>query len=171
MTSERLPLDPIGLAARLQLWVAELLVWLVEVLGDGPLGKPLRRWTRKQVSILELGAAGLLVLSALKVLPQPTEATKRRSSRPFSAPCGFKRVPVRGDDMRRLRRHLFPRERDLLRRLHRLNDMLGAFQPRAQRLSRRIARIMPLTRLVAIAPSATACVALCDVETCFADSG
>ena len=151
-----------SLAASLGLWVAELVVWLAAVLGDGPLGAPLRRWTMAMLHRAEQAAKGLVVLAALPLLPAPF-ALPRHAARPPNAPRGFVRQGVRGNDMRRITRHLFPRalfqhQRDLTARAQRLAAFLAALPAHARRLARRIARLMPANGFVAVAPPAARCV-------------
>lgn len=144
----------------LRLWVVELVVWLAEALGDGPLGAALKRWTMAQLGRAERGAGAIAVLAAMALLPAPPPALgPRRHRRPASAPRGFARAAVRGNDMRRMTSHLFPRERDVLVRARRLGGFLDALDLRARRLARRIVRVLPATRLVAIAPPAARCLA------------
>ena len=148
--------DPNALAAVLRLWALALVVWLAELLGEGPLGDALRRWCMRQLDRAEHGARAIAVLAALALLPPPPPLLWRAVARPASAPPGFAHVGVRGDDMRRVTRHLFPRERNVLARARRLDAFLDALDAHARRLARRIARIVPAGRLVAIAPRAVA---------------
>lgn len=157
MNNDRTPPDPFALATHLRLWAIEFVVWLADVLGEGAVTRSLLRWAHAELKSAERGAAGLVVLAALKLLPEPVNLPGRTSSRPLNAPRGFARVHVRGNDMRRVTRHLFIRERDVFLRARRLGAFLHSLAERAQRLIRRIVRIMPLTRLAIVAVPADPC--------------
>ncbi len=112
----RTPSDLAALAARVQLWVATFVVWLVRVLGDGPLAAPARRWAHGALACAERGVGAIVVLLALRHLGPPPPAPACRGRRPRRAPHGFAWAAARGGDIRHVTRPLFRRDRDLLRR-------------------------------------------------------
>lgn len=142
--------DPAAAAARLGQWAGALVVWLVETLAVGALRRWARRWALMALARAERGARGIVVLAAMRLLPAPPPPIGRRMHS-HRSPRGFARVAVRGNDMRRITRRLFPRERDLRRRAERLVAMLSALAVHAARLARRIRRIMPATRIALVA--------------------
>ena len=161
MTHIRPRPDPIALAASLRLWVLEFVVWLAEMLGTGSLARSMRRWAHALLDDAERGVEGLVVLAALRLLPPPISLSILRADHPRCPPRGFARVRVRGADMRRVTRHQFPRQRNLLARAQRLGDFLETLAARAQRLARRIARVRPMMRLTLVAAIAERAVAQC----------
>ena len=150
MNNDHRPPDIPALAALLRSWAVELCVWLAALLGDGALSRALRRWSQGELDRAEQGAVGLVVLAALKTLPPPPPCG-RGAARPLHAPTGFAWAPVRGNDMRRMKRRLFPRERDVRVRAARLCALLDAFEDAVRRLARHILRIRPGMRLTLIA--------------------
>lgn len=148
------PSDLVALAARVQLWVATLVVWLVRALGDGPMAAPARCWAHGALAFAERGVGAIIVLLALRRLGAPPPAPASRGRRPRRAPRGFAWADARGGDMRHVTRPLFRRERDLLRRARRLAAIVDAIDALARCLARRIARVPPTMRLVALAPPA-----------------
>jgi hypothetical protein len=138
--------------------VAELMEWL----GAGRIAAALRRRMARDVAALERFATGIVVLTALRSLPKPLPV-KPGPRRPFSAPRGFARVAASERHLRAMQRKLFPRERDLRRRLARFDAVLDDVAGAAARLARHIAHIPPASRLVAIAPPAMCVLALATV--------
>ena len=157
--------DPQTLAAQLALWVAEFVVWLAETLAEGPLRRWFKRWAMATLARAERGAKGIVVLAAMKRLSAPCTLPIRRAVHPAHAPRGFACAAVRGNDMRRMTRHFFPRERDLARRARRRGDVLDALAGHAKRLARRIARIMPATRIAVVAAMTTPMVSCAEATT------
>lgn len=145
--------DPAALAAQLRLMALALVVALADWLGAGRFAAAVRRWMARDLAQLERLATGIVVLAALRTLSAPP-APPYGGRRPHGAPRGF--AWVAGDDraMRAMQRRLFPRLRDLKRRLARFDAVLDAFAEHAARLAPHIECIPPAARLIAVAPPA-----------------
>jgi len=168
MTHRPIP-DLPALAAQLRLMALALVVELAEWLGAAWLARAVRRRMLRDLAQLEKFATGIVVLTALRTLPGsalPAPACGAR--RPGGAPSGFARVQARERAMRAMQRRLFPRERDLHRRLARFDAVLGDLAEHARRLVRHIERIPPASRLVAIAPPAQRLTARAGAAPCAA---
>jgi hypothetical protein len=147
--------DHDALTASLRTWVIAFVAWLAEALGAHTLTRSMRGWVHVQLRAAEKGVAALIVFAAMRLLPTPPMALhQRRGARPLAGPRGFARVRIHTNDMRGVLRALFPRQRDIVRRSVRLMRVLQAARGWAQRMARRIRRILPGTRLTAIRPPA-----------------
>jgi hypothetical protein len=137
--------------------VVELGVWLTE--HAGWLAAGWRRRLVREVRRLEDYATGLAVLAALRALPRLPAAARAR--RPGAAPRGFAWRSVPANDMRAMRRALFPFTRDLRGRLRRLDRALAELSATAATLAPRIERAPPTARVCIVAPPAACIAAQC----------
>jgi len=153
MTPSRPLPDLARLAAALRLAALALAVELAEWVGAGRLAAGLRRRMVRDLAEMERFATGILVLLALQRLPA-TPPARANARHPGAAPPGFRCAQRDANDMRAMRRKLFPRERDVRRRLDRFTAILDRLDPHARRLARHIERIAPAERLALAAPCA-----------------
>lgn len=153
MTHERQRPDHDALAASLRTWALGFVAWVLEALGAHALTRSMRGWLCLQLNRAEKGAAALIAVFAIRLLPAPP-VRRRGGARPLAAPNGFARVHIHRHDMRGVMRRLFPRERDLARRCARLLRALNAMKACARMLAPRIERILPATRLALVRPPA-----------------
>jgi hypothetical protein len=157
MTHHRPRTDHDALAASLRTWALAFVGWLAEAIGAHTLTRSMRRWVHAKLALAEKGAAALLSLAALRLLPDPPAICPRRAARPLAAPRGFARRRICTHDLRSVLRFLFPRERDLLRRAARLARVLRTLGAATRKVARRVARLLPTTRLCAVRPPPAPC--------------
>jgi len=152
MTPSRPLPDIATLAATLRLAGLALVVELAAWLGAGRVVAALRRRMAADLNRLERYATGLVVLAAIPMLSAPPE--QRSGHRPLGAAPGFRSFARDADHMRAMQRKLFPRERNLQRRLLRFEAHLSDIGAVARRLVRHIERVPPAYGLAAIRPPA-----------------
>jgi len=155
MTHTRPLPDLAALAAQLRLAALALVAELAEWMGAGRLAAALRRRMTRELGRFERFATGIVVLTALRAMPPPPPGSLAHR-RPLAAPRGFARVACDANAMRAMQRRLFPRTRDLQRRLARFDAILDDVAAAGARLVSLIARIPPASRLAAVKPPAQA---------------
>ena len=90
--------------ASLQLWLCDLMLWLADALGQGPLGDALRDRVRSDLAATEDCVRAVLALMALQRIGMPPAGRRCGYGRAdiWAPPRGFACRAERGDPLRKI---------------------------------------------------------------------
>ena len=119
-------------AARCRVWLCELLLWLMDHLGEGAIARAVRIGVRRELNDAERSLRGIVVLIALTRVSW-AEIPGPRTFRPGSV----KRTRSKAD-ARHLMRIIRFRARTLRGRVQRLRDVIDALDAHIARMVKRL---------------------------------
>lgn len=130
--------------ASMELWLLELLAWLVDALEGMPLGRKLcpmvRAHVRADLARAEDGVRAVVALLALRLAGGLPPEPPRRALHPSRAPRGVRIGCAGGNPLRHLTRPLKLGGRDLAARIARLRAVIADLDAWAERLRPRLLR-------------------------------
>jgi len=139
-----------ALAAQGRLWLCELLAWLADLFGAGPLGRAVRAEVRRDLTRLRQGVTAIIALLALPLAQaRAPMALGERPTRPAHAPPGFRRG-ARCSAMRAAMR-LAKRRRAIRAEVGALTHMLDALDHWVERMARRLVRVLVDALVIVVA--------------------